>query len=193
MSIRAFLYSGGPLRPTSRHNDLLLLPSLIRTQTKARWPSAKPNTLRHLLTTSKQQQESSPGHRLFECEDGGTKRRADRKWRQVSRLLICGGGGRVGVPPGGVSSSSSSWQKHTKTKIVGEKKKKSKERKGEKGENTHSPKHFTLTINPFGTLICWTRGSTAATTHTAADVGSKLVTLFLIGLKIPPSFSLSNP
>lgn len=167
MSIRAFLYSGGPPRPSSRHNDLLLFSLLIRSQTKMRWPSArpliKPNTRHQLLITSKQQQESSPGQRLYECEDEGTKRR-DRKWRQVSRLSIRG-------------PCAARWH-IAATAFPPPHRHRSKGKDCEKrGENRPSPKHFTLTINPFGTLVFWTGGYATATTHTTADGVSQLITL----------------
>lgn len=125
MSIRAFPHSGGPRR---RRPSAVVL--VDKDPDKDRCPSArpliKPNTLHHLVITSKQQQESSPGQRLFECEDGG-KRQADGKWRQVSRLSIGGkGGGAVCRPVvhsiGGVSSRKDK-----------DREKKQKERRGEIG------------------------------------------------------------
>lgn len=119
MSIRAFPHSGGPRR---RRPSAVVL--VDKDPDKDRCPSArpliKPNTLHHLVITSKQQQESSPGQRLFECEDGG-KRQADGKWRQVSRLSIGKG------VEGGCRIASAAFP-HAKTKIV----KKNKKREGVK-------------------------------------------------------------
>lgn len=154
-----------------------------------RCPSAraliKPHTLHHLLITSKQQQESSPGQHLW-MRGQGTKRQADRKWQQVSPLLIQGPCGPMVHSRGSISFSSSS-HKHATTEICTEKK--------GRGENARGPKHFTqsiLVVSSFAGLVV----TTLLHTHklqTSANRASKLVTLFLIGIKIPSSFPSQQP
>lgn len=155
-----------------------------------RCPSAraliKPHTLHHLLITSKQQQESSPGQHLW-MRGQGTKRQADRKWQQVSPLLIQGPCGPMVHSRGSIAFSSSS-HKHATTEICTEKK--------GRGENARGPKHFTqsiLVVSSFAGLVVTTLLHTHKQLQTSANRASKLVTLFLIGIKIPSSFPSQQP
>lgn len=143
MSIRAFLYS--KRAEEARHNDLLLFSSLIMTQTQAHCPSArpliKPNTLYHLLITSTQQQESRTGQRLLNAtsEQSSGRTGINRKhpvYRSGIVHSVTAQGRNNILVQAQTHKDKENWRKEREKKHI------------------HSAKHFTLTINPFGLLIC---------------------------------------
>lgn len=151
-------------------------------------PSARalinPHTLHHLLITSKQQQESSPGQHLW-MRGQGTKHQADRKWQQVSPLLIqgpCGVQWRI-------AATAFLFRHHcTSTQQQRSAQKKREGVKAHAAQNiSHNQSWWEAHLLDSWLLRCCTH------TQTTANGASKLVTLFLIGIKIPSSFPSQQP